>query len=197
MAIDVERLFAILSNPDFLSMKGLANEVPIFIQTYEPENEDPARKMIKSLAARLKTSGLQLSLIDLFEIVCAHLEEEGRLDKIIEKEPGMGKTKLQSLLCNLTDPPTRFIPRLMRAVGEDNQLTLLYGVGRVFPFLRTHTILEALQPAMVRHPVIMFFPGQYTQGNGLGSQLRLFGKMVDPPMYRPYYRAFNLEQYRI
>jgi hypothetical protein len=32
-----ERLFEILSKPDFLAMKGLANEVPIFIQTYEPK----------------------------------------------------------------------------------------------------------------------------------------------------------------
>ena len=109
----------------------------------------------------------------------------------------MGKKKLRSLLSNLTDPQTRFIPRLMQCIGDDIQLTLLIGVGRVFPFIRTHTILEALQPAMVRHPVVMFFPGQYTQEDGLGSQLRLFGKMVDPPMYRPYYRAFNLEHYRL
>ena len=36
-----ERLFKTLSHPNFLSMKGLANEVPIFIQTYEPTRKMP------------------------------------------------------------------------------------------------------------------------------------------------------------
>jgi len=48
-------------------------------------------------------------------------------------------------------------------------VTLLTGVGRVFPFLRTHTLLESLQPAMMRHPLILFFPGQYIQEPGIGS----------------------------
>lgn len=46
-----ERLFRILSQPDFLSMKGQANDVPIFIQTYEPEQEDAASRMVESLPA--------------------------------------------------------------------------------------------------------------------------------------------------
>jgi hypothetical protein len=48
---------------------------------------------------------------------------------------------------------------LIREIGEDGaQLTLITGPGRIFPFLRTHTILESLQPAMLRHPVVIFFP---------------------------------------
>ena len=51
-----ERLFKTLSHPNFLSMKGLANEVPIFIQTYEPTQEDAARRMVENLAVRLQNS---------------------------------------------------------------------------------------------------------------------------------------------
>ena len=102
------------------------------------------------------------------------------------------------MLSNLADPKGRLIPRLVQRMNKDNiKVTLLTGVGRVFPFIRTHTILETLQPAIMRHPVIMFFPGQYTQEEGLGSQLRLFGAFANPPMYRPYYRAYNLEHYRL
>lgn len=192
-----EHLFSTLSHPDFLAMKGLANEVPIFVHTYEPQQEDAVRRMTANLASRLRTSGIPLVVVDLFDLVLGQLEDEERLQQILDKEATMGKQKLLELLRNLSDPKTRLIPRLMKQIGDGNvKLTLLTGIGRVFPFLRTHTVLESLQPAMMRHPVVMFFPGNYTQEQGVGSQLRLFGSMANPPLYRPYYRAFNLEHYR-
>jgi hypothetical protein len=192
-----EHLFSTLSHPDFLAMKGLANEVPIFVHTYEPQQEDAVRRMTANLASRLRTSGIPLVVVDLFDLVLGQLEEEERLQQILDKEATIGKQKLLELLRNLSDPKTRLIPRLMKQIGDGNvKLTLLTGIGRVFPFLRTHTVLESLQPAMMRHPVVMFFPGNYTQEQGVGSQLRLFGSMANPPLYRPYYRAFNLEHYR-
>jgi len=198
MPLNPDHLFNILSHPDFLAMKGLANEVPIFIQTYDTDAEDTTRRLVGNLANRLRTHGLSLAEINLFDIVLDQLADEGRLDRITEREASLGKQKLLELLANLSDPETRLIPRLMQKIrSDDTQLTLLTGVGRVFPFLRTHTVLESLQPAMMHHPVIMFFPGQYIQEGATGSQLRLFGTMANPPLYRPYYRAFNLEHYRI
>ena len=193
-----DRLFRILSHPDFLAMKGLANEVPIFIETYEPQDEDKVRRMVGNLAARLRSSGISVAVVDLFDLILAQLEEEGRLQQILEREPSIGKRKLLELMGNLSDPKTRLIPRVMAAIGDENvQLALLTGVGRVFPFLRTHTILESLQPAMVSRPVVMFFPGQYIQEENGASVLRLFGSLASPPLYRPYYRAFNLAHYRL
>jgi hypothetical protein len=193
-----ERLFSILSHPGFLAMKGLANEVPIFIETYEPQDEDAVRRMIDNLAARLLSSGVSVAVVNLFDLILDQLEEEGRLQQILEREPSLGKQKMLELMGNLSDPKTRLIPRLMAAIGaEDIQLALLSGVGSVFPFLRTHTILESLQPAMVSRPVVMFFPGQYIQDENDASVLRLFGSLASPPLHRPYYRAFNLEHYRL
>lgn len=198
MSDTLERLFNILSHPDFLSMKGLTNEVPIFIETYDASDEDKIRRMAESLASRLRATGISLAFVDLFDLVLEQLEEEGRLDRIIEKEPSLGKKKLLDMMSNLADPKGRLIPRLVQRINSDEtKLTLLTGAGRVFPFLRTHTILESLQPAMMRHPIVMFFPGQYIQGEGIGSELHLFGAMPTPPLYRPYYRAFNLEHYRL
>ncbi len=197
MADQSERLFRILSHPHFLSMKGLANEVPIFIETYEPQDEDKVRIMIDHLATRLRTHGVSVAVVDLFDLILEQLEEEGRLQPILEKERSIGKQKLLDMMSNLADPKTRLIPRLMKKVGDDGvQLALLLGVGRVFPFLRTHTILESLQPAMVKRPVVMFFPGEYRQEENGASVLRLFGSQATPPLYRPYYRAFNLAHYR-
>lgn len=84
----------------------------------------------------------------------------------------------------------------MHCIPNEVQLTFLLGAGRVYPFLRTHTILEALQPAMTRHPIVLFFPGDYVQESN-GSALLLFGAQPSPKLSRPYYRAINLAHYRL
>ncbi len=194
----VETLYLKLRNPDFLAMKGLSGEVPIFIHAYEATEEDVARQTADALTTRLRNDGIACAKIDLFELVLEQLVEEGRLDRILEKESQIGKAKLFETMTNLTDAKTRLVPRLMRRLeAEDAKLSILTGVGRVYPFLRTHTILDSLQPAMMRQPVVMFFPGHYTQEQGIGSQLRLFGSLPAPMLYRPYYRAFNLAHYRV
>lgn len=192
-----ERLFQILGHPDFLSMKGLANEVPIFIQTYEPAQEDSVRRMVESLVVRLQNTGITFKALDLFDLVLEELDEHQILDDLIQHEASSEKVELLETLQNYSDPKTHLIPRLMRAIGNDGaQLTLVTGPGRVYPFLRTHTILESLQPAMLRHPIVIFFPGEYTQDPSGGSHLRLFGSIPIPKINNPYYRATNLDHYR-
>lgn len=193
-----ERLFRTLSHPHFLAMKGLANEVPIFIQTYDPAQEDATRRMVASLAIRLRNTGITLKVLDLFGLVLEELEEHRILEHLMRDEASSQKVEVLETLQNYSDPKTHLIPRLIRAIGEGGtQLTLITGPGRIFPFLRTHTILESLQPAMLRHPVVIFFPGEYTQDPAGGSHLRLFGSIPSPRINNPYYRATNLDHYRL
>ena len=63
-----ERLFHILGHPNFLSMRGQANEMPIFIQTYDPAEEDVVRRMVESLAVRLRNAGVTLKTLDFFDL---------------------------------------------------------------------------------------------------------------------------------
>ena len=197
-----EQLFQILSHPDFLAMKGLDGEVPIFIQTYHPGEEDKMEQTVAAIMARLKNEGISVAVVDLFDMVLDLLSSAGRLERAIESESALSKVKMLGMLNSVADPKTRLIPRLSRIIGvTDIKVSLIKGVGHVYPFLRTHTILECLQPAMMKHPVIMFFPGEYTHEESGASQLRLFGPLIDPPQShrftKPYYRAFNLDHYRI
>lgn len=193
-----ERLFKVLIHPNFLSMKGLANEVPIFIQTYEPAQEDSIRRMVESLASRLQNSGITVRSLDLFNLVLEELDDDQILDDLLRDEATSQKAEVLETLQNYSDPKTHLIPRLVRAIGDEAvQLTLITGSGRIFPFLRTHTILESLQPAMLRHPVVIFFPGEYAQDPAGGSHLRLFGSIPSPRINNPYYRATNLDHYRL
>ncbi len=192
-----DRLFDILSSPAFLSMKGLANEVPLFIHAYDAAKEDETRRMVDHLASRLRAVGVQLAQVDLFDLVLEQLDEEKRLQKIIEREAALGKAKILDMMRNLSEPESRLVPCLMKRIGSDDiRLTLLTGVGRLYPFVRTHSILEAIQPVMPSHPIVLFFPGEYVQEIA-GSQLHLFGSAPNPKLSRPYYRAFNLADYRI
>ena len=193
-----ERLFRIFSHPHFLEMKGLANEVPIFIQTYNPAEEDEIRRMVDGLVGRLRNTGITLTSLDLFSLVLEELDEHDILEDLLLHEASSEKVEILETLQNYSDPKTHLIPRLIQAIGgEDTQLTLITGPGRIFPFLRTHTLLESLQPAMLRHPVVIFFPGEYTQDPTGGSHLRLFGSIPSPRIHNPYYRATNLDHYRL
>ncbi len=57
------------------------------------------------------------------------------------------------------------------------------GVGKTWPVIRSHTILNSLHSAIDDVPVIMFFPGMYD-----GFELKLFDEIKDDN----YYRAFKL-----
>jgi hypothetical protein len=64
----------------------------------------------------------------------------------------------------------------------------LTGAGEVFPYIRSHNILNNLQKIAKRHPTLMFFPGEYKHSLAGGAALVLFGLLQDDK----YYRAFNI-----
>ena len=192
-----ERLFQILSHPNFLSMKGLANEVPIFIQTYEPAQEDAVRRMVESLAGRLRNTGITLKVLDLFELVLEELEEHEILDDLLRDEARFEKVEVLETLQNYSDPKTHLIPRLIRAIGTDGtQLTLVTGSGRVFPFLRTQQSWSRFNRRCCVIRWLSFFRVNIPR---IRRRLtpQTFGSIPSPKINNPYYRATNLDHYRI
>ena len=192
MSETADKLYAIFASSKFLKMEGLANEVPIFIQTYDVGDEDQMTALIRALGSRLQNDGIKIAEINLFNLLLDELREEGLLDDIIADEQEFEREDLFQTLINYADPSSRLAGRLAEKIkNPDIQITFITGVGHVFPFLRTHTLLDSIQPIMMDHPLVLFFPGEYTQVQGLGSQLRLFGKVQS----KGYYRAFNLDHY--
>ena len=192
-----KRLQEVLTRSEFLEMRGVAKEVPIFIQTYSSADEDQLRLVVKGAEQYLRKQGLRVKHVDLFELVLQLLEYEGWLQKILQKEQSWSKGALFDTLQNVAEPTDALVPTLMEALGNDTQISLITGSGRIYPFLRTHTILEALQPAMVRHPIVVFFPGDYSQDADGGSYLRLFGTTTASKIENPHYRATNLDYFDI
>ena len=62
-------------------------------------------------------------------------------------------------------------------------IVFLTGVGKAWPIIRSHTILNNLHSAIDEVPVVMFFPGTYD-----GLELVLLDEIKDDN----YYRAFKL-----
>ena len=90
----------------------------------------------------------------------------------------------------MLDPEKHIVPEIRRRIDAETDLDILVltGIGRVFPFVRSHNILNNLQVAVSGFPVLLLFPGEYRQMASAGSSLVLFDMLTDDQ----YYRAKNI-----
>lgn len=182
------RLYDIVSQNSFLAMESLGGEIPFYVSTYNPKQQIEAEKHIKALKNRLETSGIPVLEINLYHLCLDMLRGRGILDKLLEKEPGMNKERFVKSLQAPLDIEKNLIPAIAeRYKAGEYKLVFLTGVGLVFPYIRSHTVLNNLQSVIKEAPTIMFFPGVYS-----GTSLELFGKLKDDN----YYRAFSLDHYK-
>ncbi len=106
----LDKIRALIQEPEFLEGKGLSNEVNIRIFCYKPEDEMVVRHFV-------------------------------------------------------------------------NQLETDQSLPRHFPFMRIHTLLEALQPYFSDVPILVMYPGEFD-----GHHVKLFNRLKP----NDYYRAFNV-----
>jgi len=184
LEIKFEKLFNNLSKDSFLSMSALGGEIPFYIVPYSPKQENDIIIKTKQLKDRLSRSGISVYEINLFDLSLDMLEDRGVLEKIIEKESSLTKSKLLQTLQATLDPETKLVKKMSNLTKEnESKIFFLTGIGQVFPYIRSHTILNNLQNEIKDRPTVMFFPGTY------GKDLSLFGRMKDDN----YYRAFNFD----
>lgn len=185
----------ILSSEPFLKKEGIGNEVPFFIFAYEPAQETTVEKEIRHLRTRLANGGLELLEINLYDLVVELIRGRGKWDRLLASEPGMNKEKFKTQLQNLTDTETKLVPMIAEKIHAcpGIQLLFLTGVGMVYPYIRTHNVLNNLQKVAKDYPTLLFFPGRYTFSEGRGQSLDLFGELNEDK----YYRAFNIEDYKL
>jgi len=184
-----EHLFAVLSGERFLKMEGLSNEVPFFIYPYEPEHALDVAKAKKRVKNRLAGKGIEVREINLYDLSVDVIKQRGDWDEVLEVELELDKAEFTEMLQSMLNPQQHLAPviRELLADGEFD-IVFLTGIGEVFPYIRSHNVLNNLQSVVVGRPMLMFFPGRYEQSNTLGSSLVLFGRLKDDQ----YYRAKNI-----
>ena len=176
-----------ISDQDFLANRGVANEVRYYVFDYEPCDELIIRDKIKALKKQNNSDadGFQIIEFDLYEMVISILEEKGYIDKCVKFEEQKGMEYLYTAvtkMLRLTNDDNLIVNRILESTPE-NAVVFLTGIGKVFPFVRSHNVLNNLHQVLDSVPVVMFYPGTWN-----GQSLSLFGTITDGN----YYRAFPI-----
>ena len=179
---DLNKVSTRLSEPAFLLNKGLSNEVGIHVFCYNPADEVTVTTYFEKLK-QTKDAPYRLIECDLYEIFLSICEEKRILNSIPAMEEKKGKDFLEQQLSKIATPQA-FVEKMKYEPHQRGRdVLLITGVGKVYPFMRSHKILDNIQHIFSDIPILMLYPGEFD-----GQKLSLFDKFLDGN----YYRAFNL-----
>ena len=183
----LDRMEEAIKKPSFRQSGGRANEVNYWIFDYPPEKELEVRERIEYLKNKNSrgTEEFKLVVFDLYDIIIAYLESKNYLEKCYEFEKKRGLDRITKAVNNSMkiNSEESLIVKHIRENTPENSIVFLTGIGKCYPILRSHKVLNNLHQALVRVPVVMFFPGTYNE-----QELILFNEIKDDN----YYRAFRL-----
>ena len=181
-----DHLFKVISKKGFLNKESLGGEIPFFISQYNAKQEIQIRESIGLLKNKLSNHGIEVLEINLFDLSCELLESSGGLERMYMVERKKGSQKFLRALQSSLNIHEVLVPKIKEIINSSNsKVYFLTGIGLVFPFIRSHNILNNLQSVAKESPTVAFFPGDYN-----GHTLNLFGLLKDDN----YYRAFNIEK---
>lgn len=178
---NLDKIVGRMSDEAFLKNKGLSNEVGIHVFCYPPTDEIVVRNYFAELKNRTDLS-FRLIERDLYKMFLEICEERRILARIPDMEERKGKEILASQLQKVATPEA-FVKKMQYTPHQYGDVLMISGVGKAYPFIRSHKILDNIQHIFSDIPVLMLYPGEFN-----GQDLNLFGKFLDGH----YYRAFNL-----
>ncbi|MDK2941821.1 MAG: hypothetical protein PWP56_1334 [Acetobacterium sp.] len=177
----------IIKTESFRQNKGLGNEVGYYIFDYPPEKELVVRERIAYMQGKNNrgSDGFELKVFDLYDLVIDILEAEGFLEQCFRFEQKKGMDRIIKAVGNLlqVNDENSLIVKHIQENTPAEAVVFLTGIGKCYPILRSHKVLNNLHQAIDRVPVVLFFPGKYD-----GQELVLFSEIKDDN----YYRAFKL-----
>lgn len=181
-------MLKLMSSSRFLNKEGLGNEVPFFICPFKVEETHEMYRAIGQLITQLGQQTITILEINLYRLTLELLAKRGLLEKIIESEATFPKETLFEHFESVLATEKYLIPAIAeKMLTGEFQIMFITGIGEVFPYIRSHNILNNLQKVAKDKPTVFFFPGEYNANNLSGSTLKLFSKLDDK-----YYRAFNI-----
>lgn len=179
-----EHLYQVVSTKEFLNKDALGGEIPFFIAPYDAKQELQSREEIKLLIRKLNTNGIEVLELNLYDLTCEILDAKGGMERMFRIEKAKDKDKFLRALQSSLNIHQVLMPNIKSKIENSNaKVYFLTGIGLVYPFIRSHNVLNNLQNIAKEAPTLAFFPGDYN-----GQTLNLFGKLKDDN----YYRAFNI-----
>lgn len=176
----LDNLKLLIQDKDFVEGNGLSNEVNIRIFCYDPKEEMAVRHFLEQITT---DQNLNCHIIErnLYEIFLAICEDKRIMKSIPKQEEKKGKKFLLEQLQGIASEAA-FVNKIQYQDHQIGDVLVLTGVGDVFPFMRVHKLLEAMQPHFSDIPILVMYPGRFD-----GNSLKLFNKLPA----NSYYRAFN------
>ena len=177
----------IIQKPSIRENKGLGNEVGYYIFDYHAEQELYVRERIEYIRKKNAQSNddYKIVVFDLYDIVIDILSQKGYLEKCYDFEKNKGFERITKSISNMLriTSTDSLIVNYIKENTPDKAIVFITGIGKCYPILRAHTVLNNLHQVIDNVPVIMFYPGKYD-----GQELVLFERIKDDN----YYRAFKL-----
>ena len=174
-----------------LTKYGTANDLKFYIFDYNPQDEIAIRKEV----IKLKSANPNIIEFDLYEMILDIIEAQGYMEDVIAAEKEYDKEHLLSEIfqpiLSVEEDNNEFLEKFKTIEDDGTKIILLTGIGKSYPIIRSHTILNNLQNIFKRNPVVMMYPGRYETKKTM--TLRLFDRLDDDN----YYRAFPLIERRI
>lgn len=178
---------AMIQTTSFRENKGLGNEVGYYIFDYPPEQELYIRNWVEYVKRKNENSGddYRIIVFDLYDIVIDILIQKGYLEKCYQFEKTKGFERVSKSISNMLKITSSdgLIVNYIKDHITEKSVVFITGIGKCYPILRSHTVLNNLHQVVDQVPVVLFYPGKYD-----GQELVLFGKIKDDN----YYRAFKL-----
>lgn len=183
---DEKHLYNVLRSERFLRMEGLSKEVPFFIYHFPPAWALEVEGLRDRVNTKLRTDGgLSVMDVNLYDLAIQLLQERGVWERVLALEPEMDKADFRETLQGMLDPHDHLAPAIRaRLDAEPSDIVFLTGLGEVFPFVRTHTVLENLQSVVTGRPMLAWFPGTYEFTQTHGHQLRALNLTASDSYYR-------------
>lgn len=180
----LDRIRPRLTSREFLEGRGLGNDIPFYAFDYPPRAEQQVFDHIVWLLDDLdRKTELRVCSINVFELAVEQLTNRGLYEKSLAMESSKGVKALLNALKGPLEPGKVASSLISKFDREKFDMLFLTGIGAAYPLIRTHSLLNNLQPLIGQAPLVLFFPGRFS-----GQSLQLFGEMQETP----YYRAFRL-----
>jgi len=170
-------------------MESLGGEIPFFIFPFDAKHQCEVDKAIKGLKNKLEKNGIPVLELNLYDISIEILNKELGEGEIFELEKSMNNNEFKDALQSTLNIKEVLIPRIKEIIDTNPaRVYFLTGIGMVYPYIRSHNVLNNLQNVARNAPTLAFFAGEYN-----GYSLELFGLLKDDN----YYRAFNIDNYKM
>ena len=154
-----------------------------YIFDYDPRDELKVRRRVKDLvnSDTYEKFGYDLKEYDIYELMIQLLKDEDTYDDLPELEESDGTDYVFGCISDtlMFDKKESLIINYIYDHTENKDVIFLTGIGKCYPIIRAHKVINNLFQKMDHNPVIMFFPGKYN-----GNSLIIFDEIKDDNFYK-------------